>query len=40
MVLTQPIRRGSIIPQGEGASYFEWAMWRAFLAINPLVNES
>jgi len=37
--LTQPIRRGSIIPQGEGASYFEWAMWRAFLAINSLVNE-
>lgn len=37
--LTQPIRRGSIIPQGEGAAYFEWAIWRAFLAINSLANE-
>lgn len=37
--LTQPIRRNSIIPQGEGAAYFEWAIWRAFLAINSLCNE-
>jgi len=37
--LTQPIRRNSIIPQGEGAAYFEWSIWRAFLAINSLCNE-
>lgn len=36
--LTQPIRRGSKIPQGEGPAYFEWALWRAFLAINHLQN--
>lgn len=36
--LTQPIRRGSKIPQGEGPAYFEWALWRAFLAINELNN--
>ncbi|MED5040786.1 AlwI family type II restriction endonuclease [Geobacillus stearothermophilus] len=37
--LTQPNRQNSIIPQGEGAAYFEWAIWRAFLAINSLCNE-
>lgn len=35
--LTEP-KRG-IIPQGEAPAYFEWAIWRAFLAINSLVNE-
>ncbi|WP_216831013.1 AlwI family type II restriction endonuclease [Alkalihalobacterium elongatum] len=36
--LTRPIRKGSKIPQGEGPAYFEWALWRAFLAINHLEN--
>ncbi|GAX91062.1 AlwI family type II restriction endonuclease [Effusibacillus lacus] len=36
--LTQP-RRGGIVPQGEAPAYFEWALWRAFLAINSLVNK-
>ena len=36
--LTRPIRRGSKIPQGEGPAYFEWVLWRAFLAINHLQN--
>lgn len=36
--LTRPIRRGSKIPQGEGSAYFEWVLWRAFLAINHLQN--
>jgi len=26
------------IPQGEAPAYFEWVIWRAFLAINNLVN--
>lgn len=26
------------IPRGEAPAYFEWAIWRAFLAINTLVN--
>ena len=26
------------IPRGEAPAYFEWAVWRAFLAINSLVN--
>jgi hypothetical protein len=26
------------IPRGEAPAYFEWAIWRAFLAINSLVN--
>ncbi|SDB84612.1 AlwI restriction endonuclease [Pelagirhabdus alkalitolerans] len=37
--LTVPIRRGSIVPQGEGPAYLEWALWRAFLAINSLENK-
>ncbi|MGE7271512.1 AlwI family type II restriction endonuclease [Brevibacillus panacihumi] len=37
--LTQPVRGGGIIPQGEGPAYFEWALWRAFLAINNLENK-
>lgn len=38
--LTQSIRGpGGIIPQGEGPAYFEWALWRAFLAINSLENK-
>ncbi|MBE3570244.1 MAG: AlwI family type II restriction endonuclease, partial [Bacillales bacterium] len=36
--LTKPIKKGSKIPQGEGPAYFEWALWRAFLAINHLKN--
>lgn len=31
-------RRGGLIPQGEAPAYFEWTLWRAFLAINSLVN--
>ncbi len=27
------------IPRGEAPAYFEWAVWRAFLAINSLVNK-
>ena len=26
------------IPRGEGPAYLEWAVWRAFLAINKLMN--
>jgi hypothetical protein len=26
------------IPRGEGPAYLEWAIWRAFLAINKLIN--
>jgi hypothetical protein len=26
------------IPQGEAPAYFEWIIWRAFLAINSLIN--
>lgn len=37
--LTKPIKGKSKIPQGEGPSYFEWTLWRAFLAINHLTNE-
>lgn len=27
------------IPQSEAPAYFEWVLWRAFLAINSLVNK-
>ena len=27
------------IPRGEAPAYFEWAIWRAFLAINSLINQ-
>ncbi len=27
------------VPKGEAPAYFEWAIWRAFLAINSLVNK-
>lgn len=27
------------IPKGEGPAYLEWAIWRAFLAINSLKNQ-
>lgn len=27
------------IPQSEGPAYFEWVLWRAFLAINSLSNK-
>lgn len=29
---------GIRIPNGEGPAYLEWVIWRAFLAINSLVN--
>ena len=37
--LTHPIRERSIIPRGEAPAYLEWVLWRAFLAINSLVNK-
>ncbi len=37
--LTQPLRGRGIIPRGEAPAYLEWILWRAFLAINSLVNE-
>ena len=27
------------VPQAEAPAYFEWVLWRAFLAINSLVNK-
>lgn len=27
------------VPKGEAPAYFEWAIWRAFLAINSLTNK-
>jgi hypothetical protein len=27
------------VPRSEAPAYFEWALWRAFLAMNSLVNE-
>lgn len=30
--------RSGVIPQGEAPAYFEWAVWRAFLAVNMLKN--
>lgn len=27
------------VPQGEAPAYFEWILWRAFLAINSLLNK-
>lgn len=37
--LINPRSSSSIIPSGEAPAYFEWAVWRAFLAINSLKNE-
>lgn len=37
--LTKPPRKSKLIPSGEAPAYLEWALWRAFLAINSLVNE-
>ncbi|MDB5054974.1 MAG: type IIs restriction endonuclease [Bacilli bacterium] len=38
--LTQSLRgSGGLIPQGEGPAYFEWVLWRAFLAINNMENK-
>ena len=37
--LVNPRARGSSVPSGEAPAYFEWAVWRAFLAINSLKNE-
>ncbi|RKY10304.1 MAG: AlwI family type II restriction endonuclease [Planctomycetota bacterium] len=31
--------REIVLPRGEGPAYFEWAVWRAFLAVNSLINE-
>jgi len=36
--LQQPRARGGLIPQGEAPAYFEWILWRSFLAIDSLVN--
>ena len=36
--LQQPRARGGPIPQGEAPAYLEWVLWRAFLAIDSLVN--
>ena len=36
--LQRPRARGGLIPQGEAPAYFEWILWRAFLAIDSLVN--
>jgi hypothetical protein len=33
------IAESRFIPSKEAPAYFEWAIWRAFLAINSLVNE-
>jgi hypothetical protein len=33
------IAESKIIPGKEAPAYFEWAIWRAFLAINSLINE-
>ena len=30
---------GIEVPQAEAPAYFEWVLWRAFLAINTLVNK-
>lgn len=27
------------VPQAEATAYFEWVLWRAFLAINSLANK-
>jgi hypothetical protein len=32
-------RARTLIPSNEAPAYFEWAVWRAFLAINSLRNE-
>lgn len=32
-------RTRTLIPRNEAPAYFEWAVWRAFLAINSLKNE-
>jgi hypothetical protein len=36
--ITQSRKSNSLIPQGEAPAYFEWATWRAFLAISGLAN--
>ena len=45
-LLINPRRRHSadeddliVIPQAEAPAYFEWVLWRAFLAIDSLVNK-
>ena len=35
----KPVPGGDVvIPSSEGPAYFEWTLWRAFLAINTLTN--
>lgn len=36
--LVLPDKTEISIPHNEAAAYFEWVLWRAFLAINSLVN--
>jgi hypothetical protein len=33
------IRNNQLIPRGEGPAYLEWTVWRAFLAIDSLLNK-
>ncbi len=37
--LSQGRKNRGLIPAGEAPAYFEWAAWRAFLAINSLSNK-
>ena len=37
--LTLPNRGRGLVPQGEAPAYFEWILWRSFLAINSLANK-
>lgn len=37
--LINPRANTAIIPNGEAPAYLEWAVWRAFLAIDSLKNE-
>ena len=33
------VKGNATVPPGEAPAYFEWALWRAFLAINSLANK-
>ncbi|CQR47380.1 AlwI restriction endonuclease [Paraliobacillus sp. PM-2] len=35
----QKPRKSKLIPSGEAPTYLEWSIWRAFLALNSLVNK-
>ena len=37
--VTGPAGQFIMVPKGEAPAYLEWALWRAFLAINGLVNK-